>query len=172
MKEDNIKYWHYEMKYSSYTDITREADQNEEYDGDDKSTSYSFEGEVIEKKNVSDFLLPFKLEDNQKYYSVYVIYNTGDSFSHHNGAHIVFIDIFTNKEAANELVKRIKSHSDKYDNNIDNSDFDYNVYYNGVNGISKKINASDWLGYFESIQFCDVQPVVINKFINKIKAKL
>lgn len=133
-----------------YTQITREADRNDEWGADDTATSHHIRGfKVTEAKQYWDLIVGYDVKPEVAYYLVYVLYSTGDSFSHHTGR-ITFIDMYQTIEEAEKAVKVIEkgvNDDDKYSiNYIDNSGNDAKMY-------------CPWIGYFESLEDVNIEIV-------------
>jgi hypothetical protein len=160
---NDIEYFPYNIEHQGYTEITREADPEEDYDGDDTFTDWSISDVITNgDKKSYDFVAPFQLEDNTKYYLVYIIYSTGDSFSHQANANCEFIDLFKTKEQAEKLVTKIKSDNEK------DEPF-YMDYHDEANQL-RRVSCS-WNGYFESITTCEVKEVSLPVLKDKLKSK-
>lgn len=159
-------YYAYNIETTPYTEITREADPNEDYDGDDTHTDWTISNtiEPSNNENRCDLALPFEIEDGKIYYLVYVIYDDGDSFSHQSNLNLDLIDVFSNKEKAQMVIDNILKLG---------NDFGYTpkfVYENEV-GIERTISAN-WTGYFNGIGKCEYQEVSLPTLQNKIKRHL
>jgi hypothetical protein len=162
----------YKIEHSSYTEITREADPDEQWDSDDLHTEWIIESKITESNDTfPDIVVPFKLDLDKTYYLVYVIYNTGDSFHHHSGYGCCFVEIFKDKDKAEDLSKKIKEQNKEYNSKRDLGKNAYSLSYKDELGNDKKISC-EWNGYFESIQSCEVKEMhlhLTNK--NKVKYK-
>lgn len=159
-------YYAYNIDTTPYTEVTREADPEEDYDGDDTHTDWTISS-IIEPSNNEyrcDIALPFQIEDGKTYYAVYVIYHEGDSFSNQMNANLEIIDVFTTKEKAQKVVDKILEG--------DNQDsWTPKFIYENEIGIERQISAP-WTGYFNGIGKCDYQEVALPTLKNKIKRHL
>lgn len=160
----------YNLEHTSYTEVTREADPEDSWGADDLLTSWDITANITESdKSSPDIITSFKLNFDKNYYVVYVVYNTGDSFHHHSGYECVFVELFQEKEKADNLVKTIIKHNKDYNNNKDLGENAYRLVYKDQENNNKTISC-DWNGYFESIETCEVKTVNL-QFISKNKLK-
>ena len=82
----------------SHCETTREADPLNEWDGDDIYTSHNIQGFTV-LDSYHDLPVSFSIEDKRKYYLLYVLYSTGDSFHHEEGC-IEYISLYQTLEEA------------------------------------------------------------------------
>jgi hypothetical protein len=166
---------------SCYSDITREANRDDEWDKDDISYSYSVTGvrtlgEKDQRSSYSDVIVPFEVVQNKEYYLVYVTYSSGDSF-HHSEGHVFYIDLFESKEKAQALAEKIEEHYSYSDNGSNwnakktrpknHNEFELS-YLNEAN--EKMKTAVPWTGYFERLTNITIETVRhFNKSDNKGK---
>lgn len=153
----------YKIEHTSHTQVTRAADPEDRWDADDLDTSWTIGSTITETEDkYPDIVVPFKLEQLQQYYLVYVIHNTADSFHHHEGYGCEFIEIFKDLELAQNLVNKIINHNKDYKNNRkDLGENAYQLSYEDQNGNKKDVYCN-WNGYFESIHTCEVQGVTFS----------
>lgn len=157
-------YYGYKIDHTSYTEIIRESNPDEEYSGEDTQTNWFVNNELTIDENYPDITTSFELNKDKEYFLVYVIYNTGDSFSRNNSSNIEFIDIFEDLNKANLLVKQI------YENtNMEQLQGNYLDEKN-----NKKNLSFCWIGHFESISLCEVSSINVQSLnLNqKIKTRL
>jgi len=64
---------------TTHTTVTRAADPNERWDGDDLDHSFSIDGWYRTDDG------PYRIDPEKPVYAVYVIYSTGDSFHREDG---------------------------------------------------------------------------------------
>lgn len=64
-------------------------------------------------ESYGDIETAFDVHSNVPYYLLYAIYSTGDSF-HYEEGHVEFIDLYTQREVAEENMKRIEAHAELY----------------------------------------------------------
>ena len=144
--------WALEVNYDSYTDVTRHADPDERWDGDDLAYSQTIHGYSIHNKNSYGETFPMVSEPdkNKTYWLVYVNYSTGDSFHHKTGC-ICFVDIFENASDAEHLAKLLEE-------DAKTEDLDFKpLKVKFPSGIEKEICTSTWKGYFETLENVCVQ---------------
>lgn len=157
-------YYGYNLNYDSYTEVTRQADPNETYDGDDTQTDWTISDDLVENESTSaEFAAPFKVITDKSYYAVYVIYSTGDSFSQDDAGRISFVELFETKTKAQNLVDKIMDENKTKEplsmTYLDEKD-------------NEKTCSCDWNGYFESIDTCEAKEVSLQSLKKKIKKRL
>lgn len=185
------------VEYHSYTDVTREADPNEEYDGDDTSTSHTVVSATLVEDNSFNCVGNFSAQNQNKVYIVYAVYSTADSFSRHDGSGIEFVQAFISEEKAVRCMNQIKANNNLYNElsasyrNDPKKIEEYKQEVVGLN-INKKgkiktedlysVNFQDekdeirtisapWNGYFESLDYVEVATLPLN-FEHKRKYKI
>lgn len=140
---------HYKVLYDSWTDVTREAVEDE-WDRDDTATSHSIEGfEVVGKDDYFDDSVSFEPAYKHPYYLLYVLYGTGDSFSHDEGQ-IMFVGLFEKEENAKRNEKSIHDHGEEISMSL--------LAEDGDNLVKYQIDAP-WVGYFECLEDVRVEVV-------------
>lgn len=165
-QQNDIIYYGYCIETTPYTEVTREADPNEDYDGDDTYTDWEISTTITPAKDSisCDVALPFILEENKKYYLVYIIYSDGDSFSSQTREHLELITVFTTLEKAQNLVEQIKE-----DDINNNSTYSF-TYQDEIGKLIK--TSARWKGYFNGIEQCEVHEVCLPTLSNKLKRML
>ena len=129
------------VSYSSYCNVTKEANSDDEWDADDLAYSYTPQYlTAVSDKYSADVLCTVPVEYNKPYFLVTVTYRTGNSF-HHETGRITEVALFDNEEDAKELQKLIE----KNDEEISEFEFKGHSIYNGA-----------WTGYFERIESVNV----------------
>ena len=68
-----------DISTTTYTEVTRAADPNEQWDGDDLNHSFSINGWYRTDGG------PYRIDPEKPVYGVYVIYSTGNSFHREDG---------------------------------------------------------------------------------------
>ena len=105
---------------------------------------------VVEDGKYYDLEVGFEVERGEEYFLLYGVYSTGSSFSHTEGK-IEFVDLYTDRDVAEENAKRLRKHYDE-----------------GGSGFSCKLLhesgkeydfCTPWKGYFESLSYLEVEPV-------------
>lgn len=141
---------YFDIEYSSYVTVTREADPEVKWDANDTSVEWDVSGNIREINEDKYGSIPWG-EDVDPEYLLYYVYSTGDSFGRAYGGSIEFIGLYTNYEYAKKSADIIRSHDNKYE---------YSVNILDNNGKEIKIHAA-WSGYFESLCYVEVIPVNI-----------
>ena len=133
-----------------YTEVTKERDPNEEWDGEDTITSNNIQGFGIlkpkDRYNSVDIVVTFDIDPKKTYYLVSVIHSTGDSFNHHQGD-IVYIELYEELSMATATKEMIEN---SY--NRKNKEESYSVEILNNEGTMYKISSSPWVGYFERLE--------------------
>lgn len=115
---------------------------------DSTRTSHYFKG-LARGEGSETFEIPDEWAGNPLYV-VWLVYSTGDSFGHDEGNYAEGIGIFNNKEDADEAKRLIEEDNRK--------GFEYGNNKNHVvlpNG--HRIYTGSWKGYFESLDYCNVE---------------
>lgn len=136
---------------NQYTDITRHADPEDRWDADNTSTDHNIYGfKVVSEKQYYDLTVDFDCKKDHAYQLLYVLYSTGDSFSHHDGK-IEFIGMFADPDLAIKNKKIIENQYRK-----DASDWSLTLY---ANHKTKYKMHAPWCGYFESLESVEIVDV-------------
>lgn len=117
---------------TTYTEVTRAADPNEQWDGDDLDHSFSIDGWYRTDDG------PYRIDPEKPVYAVYVIYSTGDSFHHESGVGEVMM-VNQNLEMAEKNVGIL--------NTVTGSSVD--LYLDDGSTFKQSV---PFTGYFESLQ--------------------
>lgn len=153
--------------------IIRPADPNEEYSGEDTATSTEFQS-VEQVDKYPELTVPFQIKKGQYYFLVYAVYDTGDSFSHHEGA-VSLIDLFETRSKAVAAADAVTKHYSLTDAGIGyftmqkerrkiakmrGKNFsEFTVTYQNEIGNTVSCHA-DWVGYFERLTGCNVHAII------------
>lgn len=137
----------------SYTEVTRESDPDDRWDADDTYTSNNIVG-IKFSEGYSDLnAIPFEILPDKDYYLLYVIYSTGDSFSHHEGQ-IDYVELYEDRSLAEASAKMIeddykewRKKENKWNVEILNSRGEMFQFY------------CPWKGYFERLTSVEVENV-------------
>jgi len=140
----------------TYSTVTHPADPDDEWDRDSTSTSHSIQGFYAapeESTRYSDLWVPYEPEFSVDYYLLYAVYSTGDSFGHDDGQGIEYIGLYTENEldVARENQKKIEEHAR-------NKDGDFHVELKTPGGMMFQQH-TPWVGYFESLDYTDIESV-------------
>lgn len=140
----------------SYTEVTREADPDDELDQDSTFTTTVFHGlSVVKRDEYSDLAVSFDLEEGKDYFLVVASYTGGDSFSEDEGI-IKFIDLYVDEEKAKETVKVLLDHFEQYD-----EDTCYSVSPVTLTREEGELYPfwPPWCGYFERLEEISIVPL-------------
>lgn len=121
-----------------YVQITRERDEDDEWDQDDTYTETDILG-VCESNDYFDISVPFNLHHDQTYFLVIISYSTGDSFHREEGI-IEYVDLYETKEKAKQCLNTLEAQSNNK-----------HIPLIRENGMTYRFTPP-WLGYFESLE--------------------
>lgn len=110
---------------------------------DNKGNTYNFHSADFDIDNIEPGII---------LHIVYVDYDTGDTFGHDSGQ-ICILDAFTDFKKADKLVKAI---SGDYKNDPEYSSTGY------ITVSGKEYYTGAWKGYFESMNYCSIETVMIS----------
>jgi len=134
----------------TYHEITREADPDERWDGDDSYTSHSIRGyKVVGKKDYYDVALKNDPVEGQPLWLLFVNYDTGNSFQREEGE-IEFVDVFSHSIIAVENQRRIQEYLK------DQTKDHYTMELRLDTGEKYSYSATAFIGYFESVNDVEV----------------
>lgn len=147
--------FHVRINTDHHSHVTREADRDNQWDGDDISHDYSINGfEVVE--NCWDFILH---EDptGKDYYLVYVLYDTGDSF-HREENCMCLVSFLPDLEDAKAILDAIEKDHRDYKKTQTHEYKPIDVHLPKANRI-EQVSTGTWTGYFEHIRSVNIQPL-------------
>lgn len=170
-EKEKVLYYPVIIHTRANTWVTRNRNEDDEWDKDDTETSTDVLGVETEKDKreqswFRDVVVPFEVVPGKDYYLVYVTYSTGDSFSRSDGE-VAFIDLFETREKAEKLASIINEHYVLSDNEQRWADkkqkppkgySEYELTYHNEEGREIKYHVS-WTGYFERMSSVTVQKV-------------
>lgn len=143
-------YLHYEENtYSEYREPEQfgswESHQNTEIVGvtlEENGVAYLRNGALIDVEN---FSVPLKTDEGEvkagtPVYVVVVNYSSGNTFGRSYG-HKAFVDVLINRKEAEQLANYISEHTSRFD----------------YAHVSKYVGYTSWLGYFEIVDYVDVE---------------
>ena len=96
-----------QVKSEVYTEITRERNINDEWDGGETAKTHEILGFTWGVDTYGDLQTDLYPQPNKEYYLVYVDYDTGDSFSVSRGERF-YVQLYENKEKAQRLCEKIR----------------------------------------------------------------
>lgn len=129
--------------------VSREATENQ-WDRDDTYEDHNIEGIEVVKTGFYDVEVGFDILHGMDYYLLYGIYSTGDSFGHDEGR-IEFVDLYEDREVAEENAKRLRAHNDEKKDSFSTK----LLHENG-----KEYDCHvPWKGYFERLSYLEVKSV-------------
>lgn len=138
-----------------YTEVTREADPNERWDGDDLAHDNRVEEVLLSKPkgySYEEFEVGFGVKVGDKVYVLTVTHSTGDSFHHETGC-LAIVDVYEDFKVAAFNKKKIDANNRKPD-----SDMYIKIKFELADGEVKLNNYScGWEGYFENVESIDIE---------------
>ena len=134
-----------EIVDDEYTEVTRHADPDEQWDADDTDTSHCVRGFKVSDRYY-DLSVGFEPEYGKTYFLLYATYSTGDSFSNHGGR-IEFVDLYEDENVAWENHRRLDRHGEGYSAKL--------LHESG----EEYMFSVPWVGYFESLENLEVLAV-------------
>lgn len=140
------KYLH--LEWDEYTYVTREADPDDEWDSDDKCTTWSVHGITLSDNDGSKALpADFSVQAGDTVWVVYAVYSTADTFHHHTGAYLEVLSFHKNESKARRNAQA--AHNTPLKIEFDN----------------EKVleRHCPWDGYFESLDYVDVKSFVVSE---------
>lgn len=113
VKKEALKPMGLKVVYDSYSKVTRKRDTSQEYSGEDTTTSWSIGGLVL-TDDYPDLVPSFPVKADDDVYLVYLVYSSGDSFSHNEDGRISFIDVYKTRDKADFAASCIREHNSWY----------------------------------------------------------
>lgn len=155
----------YELPYTSQQEVTNEADPEDKWSSDSTHTDYTVSSVLRKVDGYADIASPFELELNTEYFLVYLIYSRGnssrgDSFSHHSGSNIEFIEVFKDRSKAEALEAMIEKNHSNYNSKKDFGEGSHQITYKDECG-NDKLLYCPWNGYFENLDSVQVLSVTL-----------
>lgn len=160
---------------------TREPYEDDEWDRGNTSCSWAVDDfiQIYESDNrrfgwmEMDLDVPFEVTSGTKYYLMYVVYSTGDSFGHDEDSSIEFCGLYTDISIAQENENRIRAHyswakGDSYGYRRDEKARpkfvpkkygEFNVMLRTDDGKGEYELHVPWTGYFESMSYLEIKGV-------------
>ena len=123
-------------------------DPNEEWTDDSYSSMWTFERVLKTNSTGSRTTTIHDYKPNEKIYVIYVIYSTGDSFSHDRDGRCELIGATHDSK----LAYRIKEFIEK---DYKNEDTEHDYELKDIGGV--KFHTYPWKGYFESLSYVRVE---------------
>jgi len=158
---------------------TREPYPDDEWDRGNTSSSWTVDGIRLYESDhrrygwmEMDLDVPFEVTSGTKYYLMYVVYSTGDSFGHDEDSCIEFCGLYADKRIAEENENRIRSHYNwanysswrigekpKRPKFVPKKDGAFNVFLRTDDGKGEYEFSVPWAGYFESLSYIEIKEV-------------
>ena len=128
-------------------------DPNESYSVDSSESTHYIDGiSIVDDAYFGHFKTDINVVPNKPYMLLYVIYDSGDSFSTHSGLH-EYISLHENPDIIADNISKINA---SYETRVDN----YSVELSFDNGKKFKQSCS-WVGHFERFHGAHFKTVFI-----------
>lgn len=138
------------IKYSSYTEVIKKANYDDEWDRDDTSTSHYVDEVSLQPISSEYCYIPFNVKKGDTIYLVYAIWSTGDSFHRADGERIDFISV-------HKTYSNAKRNEDILSHAVD-GDGTPTIFLD--DGTEYKYSPG-WFGYFESLDYINIGEFVV-----------
>lgn len=144
-----------ELQYDSYSENTRESNEDDAWDRGDTDTSWTFLGVNLTQHD-SQYALPVEddIKPGDTVYVVTAVYSTGDTFGHDAGHCMEFISYHKNSEIAYRNKKNIEAGLNK------DKAYNYTIELDNGNTVSRYC---PWDGYFESLDYVEVNEFIVKE---------
>lgn len=141
-----LKMSYIEVLLDSYSEETTVPDPTDEWDRASTQTSWTIEGlRLVEAAGYRVHEVPFKAEIGKRYFLVYAIYTTGDSFGCDDGRGFEILGIFDDRDLAEQAATAARG-TGKF-----------------INEAGKMYDAyRPWDGFFERLDSLEVLPLVLS----------
>jgi hypothetical protein len=137
--------FHIRILVDTQTEVIREGDPNNKWDGDDLSFTYSFRGyKLVQDKQFWDFILTCPPK-GAPLFLVYALYDTGNSF-HREEGRLCQIFLTADIEDATAVFNALEK-----DSKVNPNGYDPIVVNLPVAKRKEPICVSTWKGYFERL---------------------
>lgn len=94
------------LEYENYTDVTREADSEDEWDRGSTSTNWIFNNlKVIDRDNCDSVSVDYEVKKGDTLYPLIAVWSTGDSFGNDDGAQMEMFTVYRTYEEADKAKK-------------------------------------------------------------------
>lgn len=101
--------WYIDVEYDSYTNTTREPNDDDSWDRGNTSTSHSVTGlKLVEAGGYKTAEVLFKPVKGKTYYLLYASYSTGDTFGYDDGKNFEVIGVYRRRDVAERNEKLLR----------------------------------------------------------------
>ncbi len=143
------------LEASGYTEVTREADPDDEWGANDTSTTWSVDGITLHDRDGHRALpADFPVEAGDRVYVVYAVYSTGDTFHRADGEYLEVISFHKSEVTAARNVAALNVRRGR------DSDFKMVVEYDSGAKVERHC---PWDGYFESLDYVTCSAFTVSK---------
>lgn len=135
------------LETHSETHDTTTPDPDDRWDRASTSTSWSVHGLTLHDKDTYDAVINYlEAKEGDEVYALYAVYSTGDSFGHDASGQLEFINVFATYKDAERARDSLATS---------------NVYLLS-NGQEISLGYKPWDGYFESLDYMEIDRFVVN----------
>lgn len=157
MKKAKCNNFYIKINREMFSDVTRNADQNEEWDADDLYHTHVIHGfKIVDKSSSWDFILNEKPEG--KWYLVCAFYSTGDSF-HTESNCLELVSFVKHIDDANTILAEINNDYRKYTEH--KYDFNYKIsplkIILPITNKEHDVYTNTWKGYFDRLESVEIR---------------
>jgi len=161
--------------HDRHVEVTRERDETDRWSGEDTTSSWTVNG-LVKTDDYPDLVPCFAVETGDAVYLVYLVYSTGDSFSHSENGCINFVDVFKTREKAEHVAQCIREHNSWYKGMHENwkpmtaeqrktlgkkYNSEYTIELVREDG-SINSESAGWNGYFDHLSYIEVTEFVVD----------
>ena len=145
------KYTGIRLDTNTYSEVTRERDPNDTWDGDDVAYDTTIRYAYLSDKDCSaDVMAEGEVKVGDPIYIVVVTYGDGDTF-HHTTGNTDYLMAYKDKAHAEGLVKTLHDNYDSRDKE-DRYSFSYREH---------TFSTFNWVGYFNSLEGVEIVPMTV-----------
>ena len=139
----------------AYTDVTQEADPEDEWSGESTDTSHNIQGIKL-GKNYGDVECSFEVVPGETYFLLYYLYSTGDSFGTASGQ-IEFVGLYNDLKLAEKSCKALNTFNKRDPNNPRKTIGNPITIWNDLGQPYRESVADDFFGGFDGADVAAVQ---------------
>jgi hypothetical protein len=137
------------LEYKSYTDVTREADFEDEWNHDSTSTNWIFNNlKLLDRDEYGLVSVDYEVKKGDTLYPLIAVWSTGDSFGNDDGAQMEMFTVYRTYEEADKAKKIMEKAGNSSCKILDGDGKEIEFY-------------PPWVGYFESLDYIDIDKLEV-----------
>lgn len=140
------------IKTSSYVDIVKEANQDDEWDRDDTQRTHYVDQVSLDPVGYEYCYIPGSIKKGDTVYLVYAVWSTGDSFHRAEGEYIDFISAHRTYDAASRNENILDT---------DRAEGEGSTFKLFLDDGTEFSYCASWFGYFESLDYVTVREFTV-----------